>query len=456
MFLNLRYLLILIVFLILACSKEEATNEFSVPEITTTTATSVTNTQANVGGIVSNNGNSAILKYGICWNTSPNPTIDNTKTSYSANVTTFENTLVNLLPNTLYFARAYASNQAGTAYGNEVSFKTLMISPNETLYFPPNNSNSWETKSIQNLGWNTAAVTSLLDYLQLKNTKSFIILINGRIVLENYFNDHTADTPWYWASAGKTLTATTTEIAEQEGLLNTNNKVSEYLGTGWTSAALNKENLITCKNLLTMTSGLDDTTGDGVSATNLIYKADAGTRWAYHNVYVKLQDVVAAASNTTWTNYFYLKLKNPIGMNGTWITNNDLSVYWSNSRSMARFGLLALNKGKWKETQIVNQNYFELAITTSQNINLSYGYLWWLNGKSSYRLPQTQLQFNGSIIPNGPTDMFMALGKNDQKIYVIPSKKMVVIRMGDAADNDTFGLSNFDNELWLKINALYQ
>ena len=456
MFLKLKYFLIVALFLLFACSKEETPNEFSLPEITTNLATSITNTQANIGGIITNKENSAILNYGICWNISPNPTIENTKTSNTANVTTFENTLQDLLPNTFYYARAYATNQAGTVYGNEVSFTTLMISPNELMYFPPNDSNSWETKSLQNLGWNVAAVSPLLDFLQLKNTKSFIILVNGRIVLENYFNGHSADSPWYWASAGKTLTATTTGITEQEGLLNTNNKVSDYLGTGWTSAALNKENLITCKSLLTMTSGLDDTTGDGVSAANLIYKADAGTRWAYHNVYVKLQDVVAAASNSTWINYFNLKLKNPIGMNGTWIPNNDLSVYWSNSRSMARFGLLALNKGKWKETQIANQNYFELATTTSQNLNLGYGYLWWLNGKSSYRLPQTQIQFNGSILPNGSNDMFMALGKNDQKIYVILSKKMVVIRLGEAADTDTFGLSDFDNQLWLKINALYQ
>ena len=52
--------------------------------------------------------------------------------------------------------------------------------------------------------------------------------------------------------------------------------------------------------------------------------------------------------------------------------------------------------------------------------------------------------------------MFMALGKNDQKIYVIPSKKMVVIRMGDAADGSNFALSGFDDALWTKINALYQ
>lgn len=52
--------------------------------------------------------------------------------------------------------------------------------------------------------------------------------------------------------------------------------------------------------------------------------------------------------------------------------------------------------------------------------------------------------------------MYMALGKNDQKIYVIPGKKMVVIKMGDAADNANQALSNFDNTLWEKISALYQ
>jgi CubicO group peptidase (beta-lactamase class C family) len=330
--------------------------------------------------------------------------------------------------------------------------------PTETMYFPPNGSEVWETKSVVSLGWNPSAVQPLLDYLELKHSKSFLILVNGRIVMENYFNGHTATSPWYWASAGKTLTSTVTGIAQQEGLLNINNKVSDYLGTGWTSAPLAKENLITCKNLLSMNSGLNDALGDNVDPANLQYVADAGTRWAYHNVYVKLQDVVSQASGQTWVNYFNTKLRDKLGMiGGSWINSGDgLSVYWSTSRNMARFGLMALNKGKWNGNEIVNETYFNAATATSQNINLSYGYLWWLNGKSSYHLPQSQLQFSGSVIPSGPTDMFMALGKNDQKIYVIPSKKMVVIRMGEAADSVNMASSDFDEVLWQKINALYQ
>ena len=326
--------------------------------------------------------------------------------------------------------------------------------PEEQMYFPPIGSTTWETKTVESLGWNQSQVQPLLDYLELKNTKSFIVLHNGKIVLENYFNGHSATEPWYWASAGKTLTATVTGIAEQEGFLNINNKVSDYLGIGWTSIPLAKENLITNKHLLTMTSGLNDALGDDVSPANLQYVADAGTRWAYHNVYVKLQDVVAEATGQTWTSYYNTKLRDKIGMTGSWLPYLGLSVYRSDSRSMARFGLLALNNGKWENNQIVPQNYFQNATTTSQNINLAYGYLWWLNGKTSYHLPQSQLQFIGTLIPSAPSDRYCALGKNDQKIYVARSKKLVIIRMGDSADGTNVALSDFDNVLWQKINLL--
>lgn len=324
----------------------------------------------------------------------------------------------------------------------------------EAMYFPPIGSTTWETKTPESLNWNTANIQQLYDYLELKNSRSFMVLHNGKIVLEKYFGTHTATSPWYWASAGKTLTSTVTGIAEQEGLININNKVSDYLGTGWTSAPLAKENLITCKHLLTMTSGLDDSLGDNVAPANLQYVADAGTRWAYHNVYVKLQDVVANAAGQTWSAYFNTKLRDKIGMTGTWIQDGDLSVYWSTTRSMARFGLLALANGKWDGNQIINPTYFNSATHTSQNINLAYGYLWWINGESNYHMPQTQLTFNGSLIPNAPADMYCALGKNDQKIYVVPSKKLVIIRMGDAADTSNWAMSGFDNDLWGKINLV--
>jgi len=307
---------------------------------------------------------------------------------------------------------------------------------------------------MADLNWDEAELQPLITFLEEKNTKSFILLHDGKIVIEEYMNNHSSSKFWYWASAGKTLTATTVGIAQDYGLIDINDKVSDYLGTNWTSATLAQENLITCKNLLSMNSGLNDTLGDDVSPENLDYLGDAGSRWAYHNVYVKMQDVVAAASNKSWDTYFTENLKNKIGMTGTWTKLNHLNVYWSNTRSMARFGQLIYAKGLWENTQIVSKNFLEEATNTSQNINKAYGYLWWLNGKSSYHLPQTQNEFSGKLIPNAPDDMYAALGKNDQKIYIVPSKKIVIIRMGDAADSENFALSNFDNELWEKLNAL--
>ncbi len=327
--------------------------------------------------------------------------------------------------------------------------------PAETMYYPPTTGTTWETKTTASLGWNQSAVQPLKDYLQLKHSKSFMILVNGRIVMEEYFNGHTATTTWPWNSAGKTLVATTTGIAQQEGLLNINTKVSQYLGIGWTSAPLLKENLITPRHLLTMTSGLNDS-NNLVTPANLSYMADAGTRWSYHNVFQKLMDVVAAGSSQSFETYFNAKLKNKLGMDGFWNNGVVFKIYHSNTRSMARFGLLALNKGKWENEQIINEPFFTESISTSQTINPSYGYLWWLNGKSNFMVPGGQTVYNSTLVPDAPVEMYAAMGAEDQRIYVVPSKKLVVIRMGDAADptNPTFALSGFDNELWQKINAV--
>lgn len=325
--------------------------------------------------------------------------------------------------------------------------------PDESMYFPSDN--EWDTKSISSLDWNESAVQPLKDYLIQKHTKSFMIIVNGRIVLEEYFDGHTPTTTWTWNSAGKTLVSTTTGIAQQEGLLNINNKVSDYLGTGWTSETLEKENLITVKHLLSMTSGINDE-NNLVIKSNLTYLADAGTRWSYHNVFQVLMDVVADVSNQDFEAYFNTKLKTKIGMEGFWDNGLIFKLYNSNTRSMARFGLLALNKGRWKSEQIINEAFFNSSISSSQNINPSYGYLWWLNGKTSYMVPGSQTVYPGTLIPNGPSDMYSAMGAEDQRIYIIPGKKMVVVRMGDASDpqNPSFALSGFDNELWGKINTL--
>ncbi|MFT4017306.1 MAG: serine hydrolase [Agriterribacter sp.] len=325
------------------------------------------------------------------------------------------------------------------------------------MYFPANSGTAWEKTPVTALGWNQDAVEPLKKFLADKHTKSFMILVNGRIVMEEYFNGHSSAADWEWNSAGKTLVSATAGIAQQENLLTISDKVSDYLGAGWTNMSSDKENLIALRHLLTMTSGIDDSK-QWVIKSNLTYVADAGTRWAYGNVFQKLIDVVAAAGNQEFDSYFNEKIRNKTGMDGYWNHGTIFTIYHSTTRSMARFGLLALNKGKWNNEQIINEAYFTESINTSQNINPSYGYFWWLNGREKFMVPGAQTVFPGYLVPNAPADMYAAMGANDQRIYVIPGKKMVVIRMGDASnpDNPDFAVSGFDNQLWEKINAVIE
>ena len=132
--------------------------------------------------------------------------------------------------------------------------------PQTSIYFPSDLEADWETTPVSELEWNQDAIQPLKEFLIENNTKSFMILINGRIVMEEYFNGHSATSTWKWNSAGKTLATATVGIAQQENLLNIDDKASDYLGTEWTNMPLEKENLISVNDLLTMTSGIDNTT----------------------------------------------------------------------------------------------------------------------------------------------------------------------------------------------------
>lgn len=329
----------------------------------------------------------------------------------------------------------------------------------QSSYFPPAIAGSdWETTDPADLGWCPERIDSLYAYLDQHHTKAFIVLKDGRIVLEHYFGTFMQDSLWYWASAGKTLTSTMVGIAQDEGYLDIDEPTGTYLGTGWTSASPAEEQLITVRNQLTMTTGLDDGVAnvDCTSPACLTYLADAGTRWAYHNApYTLLQEVVANATGQFYAQYFNAKLRDPIGMDGFWIPVDDLRVYFSTARSMARFGLLALNRMVWNgDTLLHDTAYFNAATTPSQSLNLSYGYLWWLNGQPTYMLPQTQFIFQGPLMPDAPVDMFNGLGKNDQLLNVVPGEGLVLVRMGNAADVSLQVSSYFNNIIWQYMNEL--
>ncbi len=326
------------------------------------------------------------------------------------------------------------------------------------LYFPPVNSKEWKTISVSDLGWDVRAEKRLYNFLERKNTKAFIILKNGKIVVEKYFNNTTVSDYNQWYSVGKTLTAFTTGLAQQDRLLNINNTSATYLGQRWANISTDQERAIRVRDHLTMTSGLDYTVSNK-NCTDfdcLTYRNKPGSFWYYHNApYILLTDIISGAVNMDFTTYFETKLKNRIGMDGAWVSRGYANIFYSSARSMARFGLLNLNKGTWGKKQILkDKNYFTQMTSTSQRFNRSYGYLWWLNGKKSHRLPGLENEIYRTLIPEAPNDLIAGLGKNDQKLYIVPSQNLVIVRMGDSAGRTVLGPSNFDNELWKKIKAL--
>ncbi|MEO0528648.1 MAG: serine hydrolase domain-containing protein [Bacteroidota bacterium] len=327
-----------------------------------------------------------------------------------------------------------------------------------SLYFPSVNMDTWETVSVDTLGWNTDAEQPLFDFLEERDTKAFIILKEGRIALEAYFNGATASDSHPWYSAGKTLVAFTVGVAQEEGFLSLDDPSADYLGAGWSNLSSADERNIQIRQHLTMTTGLDYNVSN-VNCTDadcFTFLNEPDTFWYYHNAtYTLVQQIVAGALDDDFDTYFNSKIKNPIGMSGAWVQLGFARVYYSDARSMARFGLLNLSEGKWEDQLLLTDTvYFDEMTTTSQDMNPAYSYLWWLNGKGSYRVPASELEFSGKLIPSAPDDLIAGLGKDDQKLYVVPSEGLVIVRLGDDGGETLLGPSSFDNELWEKINAL--
>lgn len=103
-------------------------NTITAPTVTTTVASNVKQITADSGGNVTSNGGSAITSRGICWNTTGNPTITDSKTLADSGSGIYSATAINILPNTTYFLRAFATNNVGTSYGTQITFTTQNLS----------------------------------------------------------------------------------------------------------------------------------------------------------------------------------------------------------------------------------------------------------------------------------------------------------------------------------------
>lgn len=333
----------------------------------------------------------------------------------------------------------------------------------QSLYFPPSSGNTWDTLSPNSLGWCGDKLDTLINFVGNTNARAFILLKDGKIVVEKYYGSFTRDSLWYWASAGKSLTAFLVGLAQEQGSLQLGDSLSKYLGHGFSSCSPQSEDKIKIWHQLTMTTGFDDAYSSGTQDSHctadscLICIAAPGTRWAYHNApYTLLHRVLDTALHMSVNTFKNQKLLASTGIGGGFVQSGWDEVYVSQPRAFARFGLLMLAKGSWNGTRIMHDSlYFQSMVNSSQSINPSYGYLWWLNGKSSYRLPSSQISFNGSPVAHAPADMFAALGKNDQILNVVPSMNLVMIRMGDPMYTSK-EVANFSNDsIWVRLNSVF-
>jgi uncharacterized protein (TIGR02145 family) len=160
------------------------TGTIIIPVLATAPITSITLTTATSGGNITSDGGGAILARGTCWSTTTAPTIANSKTTNGTGTGSFVSNLSLLLPGTTYYIRAYATNSAGTAYGNELSFTTnanlpaltttaiTSVTVNSASSGGNITSNGGATVTDRGVCWATTANPTILNSLVTSGTGS--------------------------------------------------------------------------------------------------------------------------------------------------------------------------------------------------------------------------------------------------------------------------------------------
>ena len=117
-----------------AAGNSQGKSNLATPTLTTKPITNVLVTTATSGGNISGNGGAMVSATGVCWSTSPNPTITANSKTVDGPGTTFTSSITGLTTYTKYYVRAYATNSAGTGYGNELTFTTLVVDKDGNPY----------------------------------------------------------------------------------------------------------------------------------------------------------------------------------------------------------------------------------------------------------------------------------------------------------------------------------
>ena len=326
------------------------------------------------------------------------------------------------------------------------------VPSSSSTYFPPR-TGTWETVAATTAGFDPTRLETLAAFVEASRSTTFIVLHDGRILLEKYWKGADATTLRDIASAQKSILSMLLGTAMGKGLFGLEDTVTSILGPGWSNASPEEEAPVTVRQIVSMTSGLDG---------SMKYAAPAGSTWLYNtDAYHRSDYLIEARTGQSLQAYTRAALFDPIGVGtSAWdkrafqkdskgVPVNALEM---NARDMARVGLVIMNGGVWAGQEVVPTIYLGQATTPSQILNPSYGFLFWLNGQSSVVLPPSMPRA-GMLIPSAPADVVSALGANDQKIHVSRKEKLVVIRQGQSAGEAAAAATGWDDELWKRVVA---
>lgn len=308
-----------------------------------------------------------------------------------------------------------------------------------------------------------AAMTSLLDYLRNQNTTGFLVIQDGKVLVEKNFPAPEGDPQFPLfvygkandgalledvASQQKSFVSVLIAVAIDKGLINVEKPVSDYIGAGWSKATPEQESKIRVIDVLHMSSGLNEKFG---------FEAPAGTKFFYNTpVYAITKRIVSAAAKLPLETITHDWLTELAGMaNTAWrkrpaalaSIGNDTGLV-TTPRDTALFGLMILHNGIANGgKRVVSEASLKLMFERSPT-NPAYGRLWWLNG-GDYMMGAMGNKKDGPLIAAAPADTVAALGAFNRRLFVVPSRKLVVVRTGATASD-----KDFDQQLWLRLNKV--
>jgi len=316
-------------------------------------------------------------------------------------------------------------------------------------------------------GWNAAALDELTRYVASQKSTGLVILQGGQLIVEKtwplpadarvfraaFVHGTAADGALLEdvASQQKSFVAILAGIAVDKGLLDLSQPVSAYIGAGWSKATPLQEAAITVRHLMEMNSGLKEDLGfDAAPDIKFFYNTPA---------YAVMKPVLEAAAKQPLAEITQAWLARPAAMHDTaWLDRPALIASAGNPtglvttpRDIARLGQLVLNGGVSDAgVRVISKAQLD-ALFVPTKTNPSYGRLWWLNGGAeTVGVGSNPRRRPGPLIGAAPTDMVAAMGALDRKLYVVPSRKLVVVRTGQAAPD-----RGFDEQLWrLLVRAM--